>query len=202
MRALLTSLILTLSASAIALFLFAVLLPLAPTSSTPTLSTSVVAAAPLEVPRPRAVSMTPVDPGPWDGVFNCESTRQWNAINPSDTDGRPKYGGLQFDQTTWDWVAGHPWVSGMGHLVGVRPDLASAGDQLLMAHHLAFTVYDNGLWNWPHCGQYYNWDLHPYTPVVVVTPPPPPRERVFAEDPPDLHVDIDFPNPVCWVWDE
>ena len=77
----------------------------------------------------------------WDAVRFCESTHNYQAVNPS---GKFR-GAYQFSRQTWDWVAGihHP------HLVGVDPAAAEPGWQDVMAYEL----FDLLGWNqWPECG--------------------------------------------------
>jgi len=90
---------------------------------------------------------------PWDAVAHCESTNNYQ-INT----GNSFYGGIQFTIGTWNWVAGKVRPD----LVGVRPDLASKHDQLVMADALAFDVAGGGLSHWPVCGLQYDHSMPRY----------------------------------------
>ena len=87
----------------------------------------------------------PVAPAPastgglnWDAVAACESGGNW-AINT----GNGFYGGLQFDQGTWD--------SNGGDAYAPRADLATREQQIAVANRLYAA---RGSSPWPVCGQY------------------------------------------------
>jgi hypothetical protein len=105
----------------------------------------------------------------WDAVARCESGGNY-AINT----GNSFYGGIQFTIGTWNWVAGQIRPD----LVGVRPDLTSKHDQLVMADYLAFEIAGGGLGHWPVCGLQYNHSMPRYgggaSTVVAPTPLAPP----------------------------
>lgn len=67
----------------------------------------------------------------WDAVAQCESGGDWS-INT----GNGYYGGLQFDQQTWDAHGGQEFAP--------RADLATRDQQIAVADRLA---YDG----WPNC---------------------------------------------------
>ncbi len=56
----------------------------------------------------------------WDEIAQCESSGNW-----ADNTGNGYYGGLQFNQETWD--------SNGGQAYAARPDLASKADQIAVA---------------------------------------------------------------------
>ena len=104
----------------------------------------------VDVPTPPAQVDGRVPPpagGPtaaqWDAVRNCESTHNYQAINPS---GKFR-GAYQFSIQTWDWVAGIHWP----HLVGVDPAAADPAWQDVMA----YTLFAMRGWDqWPECGRH------------------------------------------------
>jgi hypothetical protein len=81
--------------------------------------------------------------GGWAALRQCESNGNYSAVNSS---GRYR-GAYQFDQPTWNEVAGRRFP----HLVGVDPAAASPSDQDAMARAL----YDmRGAGPWPVCGRH------------------------------------------------
>jgi hypothetical protein len=104
-------------------------------------------AAPPPPPRP-ARSATPSSGGGsggggWAALRQCESSGNYSAVNSS---GRYR-GAYQFDQPTWNEVAGRR----LPHLVGVDPAAAAPSDQDAMARAL----YDmRGASPWPTCGRH------------------------------------------------
>jgi hypothetical protein len=77
------------------------------------------------VPQPSA------GPSYWDELAQCESAGDWSANT-----GNGFYGGLQFDQETWDAHGGREFAP--------RADLATREQQIAVAERLA---YDG----WPNC---------------------------------------------------
>lgn len=71
----------------------------------------------------------------WDRLAQCESTGNW-AIN----NGNGFYGGIQFDQNTWDRWGGQEYAP--------RPDLASREEQIAIAQK---TLAAQGWGAWPAC---------------------------------------------------
>ncbi|MFW0786918.1 transglycosylase family protein [Gordonia sp. CPCC 206044] len=71
----------------------------------------------------------------WDQLAQCESTGNW-AINS----GNGFYGGIQFDQNTWDRWGGQEYAA--------RPDLASREEQIAIAQK---TLDAQGWGAWPSC---------------------------------------------------
>jgi cell wall-associated NlpC family hydrolase len=72
----------------------------------------------------------------WDAVAQCESTGNWS-INT----GNGYYGGLQFDQSTWDAYGGQQYAS--------RADLATKDQQIATAEKV---LASQGPSAWPVCG--------------------------------------------------
>lgn len=72
----------------------------------------------------------------WDAVAQCESSGNWN-INT----GNGFYGGVQFQQSTWDEFGGREFAA--------RADLASRDHQILMAERV---LAGQGIGAWPVCG--------------------------------------------------
>lgn len=73
--------------------------------------------------------------GVWDSLAQCESTGNW-AINS----GNGFYGGIQFDQNTWDRWGGQEFAP--------RPDLATREEQIAIATK---TQSAQGWGAWPSC---------------------------------------------------
>ncbi|SIR77330.1 resuscitation-promoting factor [Williamsia sterculiae] len=71
----------------------------------------------------------------WDRLAGCESTGNW-AINS----GNGFFGGIQFDQNTWDRWGGQEFAA--------RPDLASREEQISIAEK---TLAAQGWGAWPAC---------------------------------------------------
>ncbi|MGV9824200.1 transglycosylase family protein [Gordonia sp. NPDC003429] len=71
----------------------------------------------------------------WDSLAQCESTGNW-AINT----GNGFYGGIQFDQNTWDRWGGQEYAA--------RPDLATREEQIDIASK---TLAAQGWGAWPAC---------------------------------------------------
>src|SRR6195952_4374702 len=71
----------------------------------------------------------------WDSVAQCESTGNWS-INT----GNGYYGGLQFDQSTWDAYGGQQYAA--------RADEASKSQQIAVAER---TLAGQGWGSWPFC---------------------------------------------------
>lgn len=86
-------------------------------------------------PRPVEIAEEPqvlgVRYSVWDDAAACESSGDWS-INT----GNGYYGGLQFDQQTWDAHGGRQFAP--------RADLASREEQIAVAERL---TYDG----WPNC---------------------------------------------------
>ena len=83
---------------------------------------------------------TPASAAPdstWDAVAQCESTGNWS-INT----GNGYYGGLQFDQSTWDAYGGQQYAG--------RADEASKSEQIAVAER---TLAGQGWGSWPVCSQ-------------------------------------------------
>ncbi|MFM8597859.1 MAG: transglycosylase family protein [Mycobacterium sp.] len=80
----------------------------------------------------------PVTNGPiWDAIASCESGNNW-AINT----GNGYYGGLQFDQNTWERQGGLRYAD--------RADLATREEQIAIA---TVTQARQGWGAWPVCGR-------------------------------------------------
>jgi resuscitation-promoting factor RpfC len=73
------------------------------------------------------------DPVNWDAIAQCESGGNWSAST-----GNGHYGGLQFNQATWDANGG-----------AGSPADASKDDQIRVAENVLQT---QGLGAWPRCG--------------------------------------------------
>jgi LysM repeat protein len=83
-------------------------------------------------PDPAPEQSTATDAGVWDRLAQCESNGDWSANT-----GNGFYGGLQFEQSSWEWVGG----SGMPHE-------ASKQEQINRAEILL----DRQGWDaWPAC---------------------------------------------------
>ena len=83
---------------------------------------------------------TPASAAPdstWDAVAQCESTGNWS-INT----GNGYYGGLQFDQSTWDAYGGQQYAA--------RADEASKSEQIAVAER---TLAAQGWGSWPVCSK-------------------------------------------------
>lgn len=77
----------------------------------------------------------------WDELIRCESGGNYRAYNSAG----PYLGAFQFNQSTWNGVAGRHYP----HLVGVDPRDASPADQ----HRMAYALHGERGWQpWPHCG--------------------------------------------------
>lgn len=77
----------------------------------------------------------------WDQLIQCESGGNYRAYNSAG----PYLGAYQFDQPTWNGVAGRH----NPHLVGVDPRDAAPADQ----DRMAYALYGERGWQpWPHCG--------------------------------------------------
>lgn len=74
----------------------------------------------------------------WDRLATCESTNNW-AINT----GNGFYGGIQFDQTTWEQYGGTQYAP--------RADLASREEQIAIATKVRDAR--GGYRSWPACAQ-------------------------------------------------
>ncbi|MGV9710762.1 transglycosylase family protein [Gordonia sp. NPDC003424] len=99
-------------------------------------------AAVLAAPQPATVKVGTKPGAPfvasgsvWDALAQCESTGNW-AINS----GNGFYGGIQFDQNTWDRWGGQEYAA--------RPDLASREEQIAIAQK---TLAAQGWGAWPAC---------------------------------------------------
>jgi len=82
--------------------------------------------------------VTPASAAPdstWNSVAQCESTGNWS-INT----GNGYYGGLQFDQATWDAYGGQAYAA--------RADQASKSAQIAVAER---TLAGQGWGSWPVC---------------------------------------------------
>ncbi len=73
--------------------------------------------------------------GAWDNIARCESTSNW-AINT----GNGYYGGIQFDQNTWERSGGLRYAP--------RADLATREEQIAIAE---VTQARQGWGAWPVC---------------------------------------------------
>lgn len=71
----------------------------------------------------------------WDRLAQCESSGNW-ATNT----GNGYYGGIQFDQSTWDAYGGDNYAS--------RADLASRSEQIAVAEKV---LHAQGWGAWPSC---------------------------------------------------
>ena len=77
----------------------------------------------------------------WDHLIRCESGGNYRAYNPAG----PYLGAFQFNQPTWNGVAGRHYP----HLVGVDPRDAAPAEQ----HRMAYALYGERGWQpWPYCG--------------------------------------------------
>ncbi|MGY1747612.1 transglycosylase family protein [Blastococcus sp. SYSU D00695] len=97
-------------------------------------------------PAPRPSAPQPPAPAPvpaggaghdWDAVARCESGGNWS-INT----GNGYYGGLQFNQRTWDGAGGRAYAA--------RADLASREQQIAVAE---VVLSRQGAGAWPTCGR-------------------------------------------------
>jgi nucleoid-associated protein YgaU len=91
----------------------------------------------------------------WDGVAKCESGGNWS-INT----GNGYYGGLQFNQSTWNAYGGSSYAP--------RADLASKAAQIAVAER---TLASQGVGAWPTCGRH----LTGGSSSVAAAPAPAPR---------------------------
>ena len=92
------------------------------------------------VHRPHHVSRSEDRPAlhDWSKVAACESSGDWNANT-----GNGYYGGLQFDESTWDAYHGQGFAT--------RADLATEAQQIVVAERL---YRARGSAPWPVCGRY------------------------------------------------
>ncbi len=95
------------------------------------LATAALGGAALTVSSP-ASAVTDAD---WDRLAQCESSGRWD-INT----GNGYYGGLQFSQSSWEFVGGTRYAP--------RADLASRGEQIAAANRL---LSIQGWGAWPAC---------------------------------------------------
>lgn len=106
-------------------------------STTRTIAFRTVAAG-VVIGAPILGLVTPASAAPnstWDAVAQCESGGDWS-INT----GNSYYGGLQFDQSTWDAYGGQSYAA--------RADEASKGAQIAVAER---TLAAQGWGSWPVC---------------------------------------------------
>ena len=102
--------------------------------------------SPSETPTTQPTEAAPEIPAgtteaQWEQLRQCESTGYYRAYNSSG----PYYGAYQFNQPTWDGVAGRHYP----RLVGVDPRDAAPADQ----DRMAYALYGERGWQpWPHCG--------------------------------------------------
>ncbi|MQS13054.1 esterase [Streptomyces kaniharaensis] len=73
----------------------------------------------------------------WDKLVQCEASGNWSAINPVG----PYYGGLQFDQGTWESYGGLDYAP--------RADKATPKQQILIGEKV---LAKQGQSAWPQCG--------------------------------------------------
>lgn len=76
----------------------------------------------------------------WDAIAMCESSGDW-AINT----GNGFYGGLQFQQSTWEEFGGLAYA--------LRADLATREQQIIVAERVLDV---QGIGAWPTCGAHWN----------------------------------------------
>ncbi|MCI4674746.1 resuscitation-promoting factor [Candidatus Mycolicibacterium alkanivorans] len=110
------------------------------TGRLPVASTVIVPArdAVLRVGAKPGTEVPPVSNGPiWDAIARCESGNNW-AINT----GNGFYGGVQFDQSTWERNGGLRYAG--------RADLATREEQIAIAE---VTRARQGWGAWPVCGR-------------------------------------------------
>jgi LysM repeat protein len=88
-------------------------------------------------PEPDPVTQPSTSGGSkWDSVAECESSGDWSANT-----GNGFYGGLQFQQSTWDAYGGSQYAP--------RADLATPEQQMAVADK---TAAGQGMGAWPNCG--------------------------------------------------
>lgn len=92
----------------------------------------------------------------WDAVAQCESTGNWS-INT----GNGYYGGLQFDQATWNAYGGTQYAS--------RADLATKAEQIAIAEKVLQGPQGPGAW--PVCGPRAGLARGGPSPTTTPTPP-------------------------------
>lgn len=102
---------------------------------------------------PDAILTPPVAPEPepapvrysvdWDRLAECESNGDWH-INT----GNGYYGGVQFNQLSWEWAGGLQYAS--------RADLATREQQIAVAEEL-LRIHPAGLAAWPACTRKLGW---------------------------------------------
>ncbi|MET9294600.1 transglycosylase family protein [Streptomyces sp. NPDC003077] len=77
--------------------------------------------------------------GPWNCLAECESSGDWHANTGNDY-----YGGLQFQQSTWEQYGGLAFAP--------RADLATREEQIAVGRR----VQEQQGWRaWPHCSRRY-----------------------------------------------
>lgn len=94
-------------------------------------------------------------------ILSCESGGDYGAVNLSLTEthfdgSRGSFGGYQFGQPTWDWIAST--TRGLGWLEGVRPDRAPRWAQDGMARQLYHRERIDSMpgesnYSWRHCNR-------------------------------------------------
>ncbi|MEU6659150.1 transglycosylase family protein [Streptomyces sp. NPDC046821] len=82
------------------------------------------------------------DQWPWGCVAECESNRRWHVNS-----GNSFYGGLQFQQSTWEAFGGLAYAP--------RADLATRAQQIAVAEKVLRT---QGWRAWPACSKVYKLD--------------------------------------------
>lgn len=93
---------------------------------------------PTPSPSPhRHTTPAPAIPEPWASIAECESGSDWD-INT----GNSFYGGLQFNQLSWEWAGGLDYAP--------RADLATPMQQVAVARALR-EIHPAGLGAWPAC---------------------------------------------------
>lgn len=127
-------------------------------------------------PAPAPQVLPPAAPDPaithdWSGVANCESDSDWTTNT-----GNGFYGGLQFQQSTWDAYGGLMYAE--------RADLATPEQQQAIAERVLSGWNDvpaQGSGAWPVCGAFLT-DVAPESPPSgnsgATTPAPPPVSSV------------------------
>ena len=111
------------------------------TTTTTTAPTTTTTAAPQ--PKPAAPELLPPD-SDFDNLAGCESTGNWK-INTGNT----YFGGLQFDQQTWETNGGLEYAP--------RADLATREEQIIVARNTYWSQAGKGKirrWTpWPSCSR-------------------------------------------------
>jgi hypothetical protein len=127
----------------------------APTQTTRVVARTTAGATAFALPFVGMVTAHAATDEQWDNVAHCESGGNWH----TDT-GNGYYGGLQFNQSTWDAYGGQHYAR--------RADLATRQEQITVANRV---LKAQGWGAWPVCSKYAgpahseSWSAHPVRPA-------------------------------------